>query len=162
MELLWAPWRTAYVQDIDKNRDGCIFCDKPKQSDDKKNLILYRGNHCFVVLNLYPYNNGHMMIVPYAHIADIALLDSATVTEMWELVVLAKKVCSAAINPDGFNIGMNLGRTAGAGIDQHLHMHIVPRWNGDVNFMATVGQTKVISQSLESAWEIFSPMFAKR
>jgi ATP adenylyltransferase len=119
MDLLWAPWRMQYIQAIEKD-DGCIFCTKPSQSEDKKNLILYRGKSCFVLMNLYPYNNGHLMVIPYHHTSDIAMLDRETSCEMWDLICLSRKVLSAAIRPDAFNIGMNIGRVAGAGIDQHL------------------------------------------
>lgn len=158
MDLLWAPWRMQYIQAIEKD-DGCIFCTKPSQSEDKKNLILYRGKKCFVLMNLYPYNNGHLMVVPYHHTSDIAVLDRESSCEMWDLICLSRKVLSAAIRPDAFNIGMNIGRVAGAGIDQHIHMHIVPRWNGDTNFMPVIGATKVISQAINDTYDTLLPHF---
>jgi ATP adenylyltransferase len=158
---LWAPWRTAYITGIEKKDDGCIFCSKPGQDscNDRDNLLLYRGERCFVLMNLYPYNNGHLMIIPYRHTSDILDLNAEASTEMWELLCVSKKALAAVMNPDGFNIGMNLGRTAGAGIDQHIHMHIVPRWNGDTNLMPVVGETKVISQALGDTYDALLPHF---
>jgi len=156
---LWAPWRMKYVSGIEKKDEGCIFCSKPKQSRDcdRDNLLLYRGGKCFVLMNLYPYNNGHLMIIPYQHTSDILDLAPEVSAELWTLVCKSKTALTAVMNPDGFNIGMNIGRVAGAGIDQHVHMHIVPRWNGDTNFMPVVGETKVISQSLEDAYDALLP-----
>lgn len=153
MKNLWAPWRMKYITGIDKKTEGCIFCDKPAEQRDRENLILFRGASNFVLLNLFPYNNGHLMVVPYRHTCDINDLDTATSAELWSLCTRSVTALKAAFNPDGFNIGMNIGRPAGAGIDQHLHLHVVPRWNGDSNFMPVIGQTKVISQSLEETWE---------
>lgn len=153
MDQLWAPWRMQYIENVDKENEGCIFCTKPQQHDDKKNLILHRGINCFVIMNLYPYNNGHLMIVPYKHTSDMATLDEQTGLEIWKTVSRCKTALSNIMGPDGFNVGMNLGRVAGAGIDQHLHVHIVPRWNGDTNFMPAIGQTKVISQSLYDTYD---------
>jgi ATP adenylyltransferase len=158
---LWAPWRMSYISGIEKKDEGCIFCSKPKQdvSRDKGNLLLYRGETCFVLMNLYPYNNGHLMIIPYKHTSDILDLDDETYAELWALVCKCKKALSSVMHPEGFNIGMNLGRVAGAGIDQHIHMHIVPRWNGDTNFMPVLGETRVISQALGDAYDALSPHF---
>ena len=151
----------TYIAGIEKKDEGCIFCVKPAQErvHDKENLLLYRGDKCFVLMNLYPYNNGHLMVIPYKHTSDILDIDAETSAELWELVCMCKKALTAAMRPDGFNIGMNLGRTAGAGIDQHIHMHIVPRWNGDTNFMPVVGETKVISQALGDAYDMLLPYF---
>lgn len=159
MEKLWAPWRMEYVQAVDENEEGCIFCTKPKEDDDRNNLILYRGDNAFVILNKYPYNNGHCMVVPYTHVSDSAALDDAVALEMWHLVHQSKDVLAQAFHPEGFNIGINIGRTAGAGIDQHCHIHIVPRWNGDTNFMPLIGQTKVISQALMETYDALAPYF---
>ena len=157
---LWAPWRMTYISGADNKDEGCIFCTKPKQdrSCDRGNLLLYRGERCFVMMNLYPYNNGHLMIVPYQHTSDILDVDAGTSAELWALVCKCKEALTAVMRPEGFNIGMNLGRTAGAGIDQHIHMHIVPRWNGDTNFMPVVGETKVISQALDAAYDALYPI----
>ncbi len=159
VDILWAPWRMEYVQRVDTKDDVCIFCEKPKQETDRENLILYRGKTVFVILNKYPYNNGHLMVVPYGHTSDIAALEDRAALEMWQLTNKCKAVLSKAFHPDGYNIGMNIGRTAGAGIDQHIHMHIVPRWNGDTNFMPIVGQTKVVSQALMETYDALAPHF---
>jgi len=159
MDRLWAPWRMRYISTIDSRNEGCIFCTKPRESNDRDNLILLRGSHVFIIMNLYPYNNGHLMIVPYQHTSDILTLSPETAAELWEGVCLCKQVLTQAFKPDGFNVGMNLGRTAGAGIDQHVHMHIVPRWNGDTNFMPVVGETKVISQGIEETYDQLFPHF---
>jgi ATP adenylyltransferase len=150
-----------YVQDIDvKKDDGCIFCTKPVQKTDRDNLILFRGEKTFVILNLYPYNNGHLMVVPYRHTADCCELDEHTTAELWHFVTRCKHILTEAFHPEGFNIGMNMGRAAGAGIDRHIHMHIVPRWNGDTNFMPVVGETKVISQCVLETYDVLAPHFA--
>ena len=159
MDKLWAPWRMKYVQAIDKDNDGCIFCTKPEETNDRDNLILYKGEKCFVIMNLYPYNNGHLMIVPYIHTSDINDLDSDTILEMWKLINKSVEILKNLFRAEGFNIGINLGRTAGAGIDQHVHMHIVPRWNGDTNFMPAIGETKVISQGLHDAYDMLVELF---
>jgi ATP adenylyltransferase len=159
MDALWAPWRMRYIQAVDDTDNGCVFCKKAQQNRDRENLILYRAEHSFVVLNLYPYNNGHLMVIPYRHAADITELDEPASAELWRMIVAGKEALANAFHPDGFNIGMNLGRPSGAGIDQHIHMHIVPRWNGDTNFMPVVGETKVISQSLEDAYDALRPHF---
>jgi ATP adenylyltransferase len=151
----------AYIAGIEKKGEGCVFCAKPAQgsSRDRDNLLLHRGVHCFVLMNLYPYNSGHLMVIPYKHASDIMGIDAAASAEMWELLRLCKAALAAVMRPEGFNIGMNIGRTAGAGIDQHIHMHIVPRWNGDTNFMPVIGETKVISQALADAYDALLPHF---
>jgi len=159
MERLWAPWRMQYITLIDKVDDGCIFCLKPGIAQDREHLVLYRSSRCFVIMNLYPYNNGHLMVVPYTHCHTLDALSTEDTADLWALVRQCSSALSAAFHPDGFNIGMNIGRVAGAGIDRHLHMHIVPRWNGDSNFMPVVGETKVISQSLLDAYDTLLPYF---
>ncbi len=159
MDRLWAPWRMEYLRNIDQKDEGCIFCVKPQQDTDRDNLILSRGELNFIIMNKYPYNNGHLMVVPYDHTSDCSDLKDAVTLELWQLINKCKNVLSQAFHPDGFNIGMNIGRTAGAGIDQHVHMHIVPRWNGDTNFFPVIGETKVISQSLEGAYDTLAPYF---
>jgi ATP adenylyltransferase len=160
MEKLWAPWRMKYIKEsIDKPGQGCIFCAKPAESKDRENLILYRGVHAFIMLNAFPYNNGHLMVIPYRHSNSMDDIDPAGAAELWLLLAKSRSALSKAFNPDGFNIGINLGRTAGAGIDTHLHVHIVPRWNGDSNFMPVIGGTKVISQSLEDAYDALAGFF---
>lgn len=162
MDKLWAPWRMEYIQDSDIQDNGCIFCNKPGQSADRENLILYRGAKCFVIMNKYPYNNGHLMIVPYLHTSDTLKLDDPTGVEIWHLINKCVTVLTNLFHPAGFNIGMNLGRAAGAGIDQHVHMHIVPRWNGDTNFMPVIGETKVVSQGLYEAYDLLAPGFISK
>jgi ATP adenylyltransferase len=150
----------VYIAGIDKRDEGCVFCRKPREDNDEENMVLYRGRTCFVLQNLYPYNNGHLMIVPYTHTSDPATLDEATSLELWRLTMKSKAALTAAFNPDGFNVGMNIERVAGAGIDQHIHLHIVPRWNGDTNFMPVIGGTKIISQSLSDAYAALKPHFS--
>ena len=153
-EKLWAPWRMEYIEGIDIEDSGeCIFCEKPKENEDKKNFIVCRGERCFAILNIFPYNNGHLLIVPYPHISEFEDLDSETMLEMMEITGIVIKGMKKTMRPDGFNIGMNLGRSAGAGITGHLHLHVVPRWNGDTNFMPVVGGTKVISESLIGTYD---------
>jgi len=157
MKKLWAPWRMDVI--LQEKPAGCIFCDKPRQSADRDNLILHRGRTCFVIMNFYPYNNGHLMIVPYRHVANLSELTAGEHGEMMALLASSCDILSQVIKAQGFNIGMNLGHTAGAGIDDHLHFHIVPRWNGDTNFMPVTGQTKVLSQGLCESWDQLHPHF---
>lgn len=157
MDKLWAPWRMEYI--LQPKAEGCIFCDKPKQNQDRENLILARGKTAFVIMNFYPYNNGHVMVVPYRHIADLAQLFPEEGQEMTYWLGRCTTVLKQAMRPEGFNVGMNLGRVAGAGIDDHLHFHIVPRWNGDTNFMPICGHTKVLSQGLMESWDALRPLF---
>ncbi|MFQ5709033.1 MAG: HIT domain-containing protein [bacterium] len=152
-DILWAPWRMEYI--IGDKEKGCIFCTKPQQNGDKdrENLILLRGEHNFIIMNKYPYNNGHLMVVPYRHIDVLEVLEDAESLEIMQLVAKSMQVLRRAISPEGFNLGMNIGRIAGAGIDDHLHFHIVPRWGADTNFMPVVGHTKVISEGLLETWD---------
>jgi ATP adenylyltransferase len=156
MERLYAPWRMAYVDQPHKDAapsgaTGCIFCDKAAQSDDQENLIVHRGVHAFVLLNLFPYNNGHLMVAPYRHTADLSALDDAATLEMLTLARQAQAALHTAFHPEGYNLGMNLGKVAGAGIAEHLHLHIVPRWNGDTNFMPVLADVKVLPDALHSS-----------
>ncbi|MDR3708269.1 MAG: HIT domain-containing protein [Capsulimonadaceae bacterium] len=132
---------------------GCIFCDKPAQAIDAENLIVHRGERAFVLMNLYPYNNGHLMIAPYKHTSTLGELGEETMLEIMTLTVAAQQALGRAFGPHGYNIGMNLGRVAGAGIADHLHLHIVPRWNGDSNFMTVTGETRVLPEGLESTYQ---------
>jgi ATP adenylyltransferase len=157
MDKLWAPWRMEYI--LQEKPSGCIFCDKPGQDQDRENLILYRGTCSFIIMNYYPYNNGHLLVTPYRHVADLSALTAAEQTEMMTLLGRCTQVLQDRVKPHGFNIGMNLGRVAGAGIDDHLHFHIVPRWNGDTNFMPVTGHTKVLSQGLYESWDLLKPLF---
>ncbi|MBN2414041.1 HIT domain-containing protein [candidate division KSB1 bacterium] len=159
MKKLWAPWRIEYI--LQPKPEGCIFCDKPKEKNDRDNLILYRGKTSFVIMNFYPYNNGHLMVVPYRHIPELASLTEEEQAEMMKLLTVSSEILKDVLNAEGLNIGMNLGRIAGAGIDDHIHFHIVPRWNGDTNFMPVTGNTRVISQGLYESWDLLYPMFNK-
>jgi ATP adenylyltransferase len=161
MERIWAPWRTQYIKGIDaKKEDGCIFCTKPAQSTDRENLILYRGHHAYIIMNRYPYTNGHLMVVPYRHTASMAELDDGCVAEMWRLAQRGTEVLGAQFRAEGFNVGINLGRIAGAGIADHLHLHVVPRWSGDTNFMPVLSEVRIISQDLWSAFDQLKLSFA--
>lgn len=153
IDKLWAPWRMKYIEGADaENEEGCIFCSKPKAQEDEENFILHRAKHCFIILNIYPYSNGHLMIVPYKHTANLSELDAETKLEIMDIMDIVVEAMRNIMRPDGFNIGMNLGRSAGAGIDDHLHMHVVPRWSGDTNFMPVIGCAKVICESLEETY----------
>lgn len=151
MERLWAPWRMAYIEV--KQPEGCIFCEKPKAGNDREQLILYRGEHCFIMMNLFPYNNGHLMVAPYRHTADLAGITGDEQVEMMALTRYCVAVLGEAFHPEGYNIGMNLGRVAGAGVADHLHMHVVPRWNGDTNFMPVLAETKVLPDALYGSYD---------
>jgi ATP adenylyltransferase len=163
MKQLWAPWRMTYIRGEDEKPDpGCIFCVRDRQGDDRRRLILHRGEHAFVLMNKYPYSNGHLMVAPYRHTADPGELDEAEALEMHRLLVLSRDVLGQCMGPHGFNIGMNLGQVAGAGITDHLHLHIVPRWSGDTNFMPVFADVRVIPQHLEATWELLAAAFAAR
>lgn len=154
MERLWRPWRLAYVRDIENIRgQGCIFCTKPQGGDDRASLILHRGETAFIMMNLFPYNTGHVMISPYRHLGNLEELSGEESCEIMDLTILAVRAISAEMKPQAFNIGMNLGKTAGAGFHEHLHMHVVPRWDGDTNFMPVVGKTKVMPESVDDNYE---------
>jgi len=156
MEIKFTPWRMHYIKSSDETKrlDGCVLCAIPAASpeDDAENLLLYRGKTCYVVLNLYPYNTAHLMVVPYAHRANLAGLVSETAQELFTLTQRAVAIIEAEYQAQGFNLGMNLGRSAGAGIEEHLHMHVVPRWIGDSNFMPIVGGTKLIPEELSQTY----------
>lgn len=160
MKNLWAPWRMEYILQAKDDKGGpCIFCSRLKQKDDRKNLILFRGTNVFVIMNKFPYNNGHLMVVPNRHLGDILDLDADEHKEIFALINLSVQSLRQVMGPQGFNVGMNLGRVSGAGIEDHLHFHVVPRWNGDTNFMPVVGQTKVISEELLKTYDkLFAAM----
>ncbi len=151
MQRLWAPWRGKYIAGICR-QEGCLFCEKSKERKDKENYILFRGRHCMVMLNIYPYNNGHLMIAPYRHIASVEKLRKEEIGEIMDVLSKMVKVIKEVMHPEGFNIGMNLGKAGGAGIADHLHLHIVPRWVGDSNFMLSLSGTKVISEALSETY----------
>ena len=154
MDRLYAPWRMAYVDQPQKPQPGatgCVFCDKAASSDDVANLIVHRGRTAFVLLNLFPYNNGHLMVVPYLHTAQLNDLDDDASLELLTLAKQAQAALGRAMYPEGFNLGMNLGTAAGAGIADHLHLHVVPRWSGDTNFMPVLADVKVLPDALENS-----------
>ena len=155
MENLWSPWRMKYVTDTD-NPDGCVFCTAPAQPDGTANLVVNRGKNCFAILNRYPYTSGHLMVVPFAHVSSIELLTPEVRGELFEMVNRAITVLREVYHPDGFNVGINMGEAAGAGIAEHAHVHIVPRWAGDTSFMSTVGETRVIPEELGVTWQRIS------
>lgn len=151
MEQIWAPWRIEYIQ-MEKP-EGCILCQKPSENNDVQNYILYRGEKNFVILNRYPYNPGHLMIAPYRHTASLEELTDEELHEHFEIVRRSTKILRQVFNPGGFNLGINLGKVAGAGIDSHFHTHIVPRWQGDTNFMPVLADIRVIPDALAETYE---------
>jgi ATP adenylyltransferase len=152
----------AYIKSGDAPADDeCVLCAKGREAPDPANLVLHKGAHCYVIMNLYPYNTGHLMVAPYTHTADLPNLDAPMAAELFGLTRRAVAILGDAMSPHGFNLGMNLGRTAGAGIDEHLHMHIVPRWNGDTNFMPIVGGTKLIPEALDETYAKLKPLFGE-
>ena len=155
-QTLWAPWRLSYIKSPDRPAAGeCFLCSgRDHPADDQRNLILQRGQHAFVVLNRFPYNNGHLLVAPYAHKAHLAELDDSELLECGQLLRELTGVLNRAMSPDGFNIGLNLGKVAGAGLPGHLHWHIVPRWNGDTNFMPVLADVNVIPQSLDALYRL--------
>jgi ATP adenylyltransferase len=157
---IWAPWRLAYVKDASKDTDeGCIFCTAPAQNDDRATLIVHRGERCFVILNKFPYTNGHLMVVPYEHLATLPELDAETVAELMALAQRAMMVLDEVYGPQGYNAGINQGRAAGAGFEGHIHLHVVPRWAGDTNYMPVLADTKVMPQSLEDSYDALTGKF---
>jgi len=150
MRYLWAPWRMDYI--LGKKKKGCFFCKKLEEKKSKRTLILCQGEYVFVVMNKYPYNNGHLMVVPKRHCRDLEQLDNRELKELFDLLKASVRVLKASFHPHGFNIGMNIGRMGGAGED-HLHLHIVPRWAGDTNFMPVIGETKIIPEYLERTYQ---------
>ncbi len=154
-DVLWAPWRLSYIEATSSASGGSgdIFLDLPAENDDAKNLILHRGTTCFVLMNAFPYCNGHLLIAPFRQVAEIDQMRDDELLEINQLLAKATKWLRSAYSPDGFNIGVNLGRAAGAGVPMHIHWHILPRWSGDVNFMTTVADTRVIPQSLPDSYQ---------
>ena len=150
MEHIWAPWRMEYV--LMEKGEGCIFCDKPKEGKDSDNLILYRGESNFVMLNSYPYNPGHLMVAPYRHIAHLGEMSPEELYEHFDIVRKMVGLLEEVSHPAGFNIGINMGKVAGAGVEGHIHTHIVPRWEGDTNFMPLIANTKVLPEALSATY----------
>ena len=157
MKKLWAPWRIEYIRSPKEN--GCIFCDKPAGDNDREDLILYRGEKAFILMNLYPYNNAHLMIAPYIHVDNTEELDADTYKEIMVLADQSMAILKETMDAQGFNFGANIGAAAGAGIEEHIHFHIVPRWAGDTNFMPVLGHTKVEVQGLQECYDLLRPHF---
>ena len=149
-QRLWAPWRLDYIKG-DKP-EGCIFCSLPESDDDRAAYIVHRGDRCFVILNKFPYNNGHLMVTPFDHAATLGELDDDTLLELMRLTRRSLGALDAVYGPEGFNVGINLGKIAGAGVEGHVHQHVVPRWDADTNFMPVIGSTRVLPQSLDDSW----------
>jgi ATP adenylyltransferase len=160
MKVLWAPWRMAYIKNARKPAT-CIFCAKPKERRDAQNLLLHRGRHGLVMMNLFPYNSGHLLVAPYAHVRSLEQLPDDVALDLLALTNLSLKVLQAEIKPEGFNIGINLGRVSGAGIEGHVHLHIVPRWNGDTNFMPLFAETRVMPEHLQATYRKLLARFNK-
>jgi ATP adenylyltransferase len=157
MERIWAPWRIEYIE-MEKPA-GCILCDKPGQNRDAENYILYRGSKNFVIMNSYPYNPGHLMVAPYRHVASLDELTDDELGEHFEVVRRSVGILREVFSPQGFNIGMNLGKVAGAGIDEHIHTHIVPRWQGDTNFMPVISGVRVVPEALAETYRKLKSKF---
>lgn len=156
MDKLWSPWRSKYIESFkpgNEKDDGCLFCRVAKENRDKENYILHRSKNCYIIMNLYPYNSGHLMIVPYAHARSLNELDEETRLDSMNMINTGCEILSKALFPHGFNIGANIGRVAGAGIEDHVHFHIVPRWNGDTNFMPVLNEVKLISEFMDITYE---------
>ena len=151
MDYLWTPWRYAYIKDAART-EGCIFCQAAAANDDAKNLIIHRGQHCFVILNAFPYTAGHVMIVPYDHVDALGKLSAPASQEMMALSQKMEGAIQATYHPEGLNLGMNIGAAAGAGVAGHIHMHLLPRWTADSNFMTVVGETRVLPEDLPTTY----------
>jgi ATP adenylyltransferase len=152
MDYLWTPWRYRYIADASKD-EGCIFCDALVANDDAKTHIVFRGDKNFVLLNRFPYTTGHVMVVPHAHVADLSTAEPETLADMMRIAQRVQSALEKTYHPHGYNLGMNLGRAAGAGVLGHLHLHVLPRWSGDANFMTVVGETRVEPEDLSTTYE---------
>lgn len=159
MKEIWAPWRMEYILANSKEHDGCFLCEKAAQENDEENYILYRGQHNYVILNAYPYNSGHLMVVPYKHGGDMEALSADEMADHLRIVSKSLKAMKEAIEAQGFNIGMNIGKVAGAGVTDHLHTHIVPRWEGDTNFMPVIADIKVVPEGLKETYRKLKEFF---
>ncbi|MHB8896286.1 MAG: HIT family protein [Candidatus Geothermincolia bacterium] len=157
---MYTPWRYDYVSTVDQ-RKGCIFCEKAAEDNDRENLVVLRAERCLGILNLYPYSSGHTMVAPYKHTGTIEELDPETLSEMMSVAKLLMKAIRESFGNEGFNIGINIARIAGAGITEHVHMHVVPRWAGDANFMPVIGETRVLPLSLDQVWERLTAKLAE-
>ena len=161
MDRLWSPWRLEYV--TGKKQPGCVFCldSRAEGAPDQRSLIVHEGNTCYVILNLYPYNNGHLMVVPNRHVGSLAAATADELNEMMRLTRDAEIALTEAYQPQGINVGINLGRPAGAGVLDHIHVHLVPRWNGDTNFMSVIGNTRVLPEELGETKKRLQPIFQR-
>lgn len=161
MDRLWSPWRYRYVSHASDSDSTCVFCEvaAADPAQDRTNLLLWRGKHCYALLNLYPYTTGHLMVMPYAHVAELSAITTEGLAEMMKVAQYAEAMLKQVYRCQGLNLGMNLGRAAGAGIAEHVHMHILPRWFADANFMTTVGESRVIPEDLETTYEKLHPLF---
>lgn len=159
MDYLWSPWRYQYVSKTESSQ-SCIFCEKSSSGDDTANLVLFRGNLNFVLLNLFPYTTGHLMVAPYGHVATLEEADSETAAEMMALTRQAQRILREVYRAPGFNLGMNIGSCAGAGVAGHIHMHVLPRWPGDANFMTSVGETRVMPEDIATTYQKLRHAFA--
>jgi ATP adenylyltransferase len=158
MDYLFSPWRYRYVAG-EEPPSGCVFCNKIQSGDDEANFVVHRGVNCFVMLNIYPYTSGHLMIAPYQHIGSLRETDDATWAEMMTLTRKAEQALQVAYRPEGINLGMNLGKSAGAGIADHIHMHVLPRWHADNNFISVIGETRVLPEVLSDTYRKLKPLF---
>ncbi|MDP8210976.1 MAG: HIT domain-containing protein [Candidatus Stygibacter australis] len=158
-DILYSPWRMDYINS--QKEEGCIFCLEHPEAEDEMHLILYRSDYSFVIMNLYPYNNGHLMVVPRRHTSNLLSLEESERNDLFELVQKTTGIIHKYYHPDGLNIGMNIGKAAGAGIDEHIHVHIVPRWTGDVNFMTSASGVRVIPEKFENAYQRLKEQFDK-
>ncbi len=161
MDHLWSPWRYGYLQKPPDPDQGCIFCLKAAENRDEQNYILHRASKNYVILNLYPYNTGHLMVVPYQHVATLSESDPVTLEEMIRLTREAERAIGVVYKPHGFNAGLNIGEAAGAGVAGHLHMHVLPRWRGDANFLSTIGETRVLPEELGTTYEKLKREFGR-
>ena len=161
MKSIWAPWRSAYILGTDEPEPGCILCSRAHcgKGLQREMGVLFHSSHSYVMLNKFPYTGGHLMVVPNHHVADMDDLTEEEYLDLMNLVRTSVRLLRRAFSPHGFNVGINLGRVAGAGIDDHIHIHVVPRWNGDNNFMPVVADTRVVSQSLEAVYDALAPLF---
>jgi ATP adenylyltransferase len=161
IEIKWTPWRSQYIKRDETADTGCALCHAHQAGDDTRLLVLHRGTYCYVLMNLYPYNPGHLMTIPYEHTAAFETLSAPAAAELMHLAQLCTRVLTEAMRPQGFNLGMNLGRVGGAGIDEHLHLHVVPRWSGDTNFMPLLGGTKLVPEALDDTYAALRPLFER-
>lgn len=161
MDYLWTPWRYAYITEA-KGDQRCVFCDKQKEKDDRTSWIVYRGEHCYICLNAFPYTSGHVMVIPYEHLGELRKLPQEAAQEMMTLCQRTETVLRSLYRPEGINLGMNLGAAAGAGVAGHIHMHVLPRWVADANFMTVVAETRILPETLETTWRRMRDEFGSK